>query len=265
MSNPSITMLALSKLHLPADDLRTRVNPAKLEELRDSIRAQGIIEPLIVAAQDGGYRIIAGGRRYRAAKLAGLNLVPCIIRAVDVGAEREIRLIENLQREDLSVLEKARGYAAFMDATHANVKQLAKRLAVTHGHVSQVLAVLRLPPTAQKLVAAGRLNLSHARELNRIRDAKQGERFARRLERALDAKPTPRAEDLRLKVDRLTGKASKRRARAGASKTPKPAPVIVTAARRLVAAIAAENGTPLESSLKVKKLAKALAALLRRA
>jgi ParB family chromosome partitioning protein len=246
--------------------LRVRVNAAKLEELRASIHAHGILEPLIVVPQDGAFRIVAGGRRYRAGTLEHLAAFPCIIREVSATAEREIRLIENLQREDLSVLEKARGYAAYMEATRANVKQLAKRLGVTHGHVSQVLAVLRLPPTAQKLVAAGVLNLSHARELNRIKDRKASERFAQRLAAALEKGPTPRAEDLRAKVDAATGKRSKRRTRRAARTATArvvPSPALVRAARKLVDAIGGLHGKPGEVPFRVWRLSQALRALLR--
>lgn len=144
-----------------------------LEELAASIRAQGILEPLLVRPQPNGterYVIVAGERRWRAARLAKLATVPAIVRPwvdAEVGA---VQLVENLQREDLQPLERARAYQTYLTAAKASHEQLGQKLGLSGAHVTQVVALLKLPAAAQRLVDAGVFSFAHARELNRLVD-----------------------------------------------------------------------------------------------
>jgi ParB family chromosome partitioning protein len=197
--------LALESLELPAADLRRAVPQASLEELAASIRTQGILEPLVVATTPapGRYRIVAGGRRFRAAKLAGLTSVPAVIRTFSPAEELEARLVENLQREDLSLLEKARGYFDYLKATNTTAKALAERLGVTSGHVSQVLSVLKLPAEVRELIGEAGLSVAYARELARLADVpKVATAYARNLRQDLKYSGLPPVAEVKAQVDR---------------------------------------------------------------
>ena len=143
-----------------------RLDPEALAELADSIRGHGIIQPLTVRRLSSGYyQIIAGERRWRAAKQAGLDEVPAVIIEADDRKVMEIGLIENLQREDLNPAEEARGYQVLMNEYGMTQDQVAQRMGKSRPAVTNALRLLNLPEDVLALVEEGRLSAGHARAL----------------------------------------------------------------------------------------------------
>jgi ParB family chromosome partitioning protein len=161
---------------------RREFDAAALEELAASIREQGLLQPLLVApAGANRYTIVAGERRWRAARLAGLAAVPVVVRAV--GSEREqleLALVENLQRADLGPLEEAEGYRALAEEFGLAHEQIARRVGKSRAAVSNALRLLRLPPSVLELLRSGRLTAGQARPLLALDDPEEIERLARR-------------------------------------------------------------------------------------
>lgn len=149
------------------DQPRKTFDQAQLEELAASIRAHGILQPLLVraSAQKGTYQLIAGERRLRAAKLAGLNEAPALVRALTDQETLIVTLLENLQREDLNPIEEARGLDALRQAMKAGVEELAETLGQARSTISNSLRLLGLPSEIQEDVAERRLSTSHAKIL----------------------------------------------------------------------------------------------------
>jgi ParB family chromosome partitioning protein len=149
--------------------------------LASSIRTQGIIQPLIVRVRPaGGYELIAGERRWRAAQRAGLHEVPAVIRDVAPAQAFEMALVENLQREDLNPIEEASGYERLVAEFGYTQEKLAERVGKERSTVANALRLLRLPDSVRGLVAAGRLSMGHARALLGVESTAAMERLARR-------------------------------------------------------------------------------------
>ena len=145
----------------------------KLEALSDSIKAHGIVQPILVKKASGGmYTIIAGERRWRAAKLAGLKEIPCIIKDYDEKELMEIALVENLQREDLNPIEEAEGYKRLMDAFSLNQEEVAERVGKSRSAIANSLRLNNLSSEVKKLVTDGKLSQGHARTLLSVDDKK---------------------------------------------------------------------------------------------
>jgi len=137
-----------------------------IDELAASIRAKGLLQPLMVRQRDGGhYEIVAGERRWRAAQRAGIHEVPAIIRELSDGEALEIALIENIQRADLNPLEEALGYAQLMNEFAYTQQQLADSLGKSRSHIANTLRLLNLPDSVRAHIEAGRLTAGHARTL----------------------------------------------------------------------------------------------------
>jgi ParB family chromosome partitioning protein len=134
-----------------------------LQELADSIKEQGIIQPLIVRARGDFFELIAGERRWRAAQLVGLKDVPVIVREADDTAMLEMALIENLQRENLNPLEEAQGYAQLIDQFHLRQEDVATKVGKSRAVVANALRLLKLPIEVQNFVRDGRLSVGHAK------------------------------------------------------------------------------------------------------
>jgi len=186
---------------------RVRGDDARLEELADSIRANGVLQPIIVRKVDGSYQIVAGERRWRAAQRAGLLRVPVIVREIapgDDGKLLEWALIENLQREDLNPIEQAQAYRRLLDEFHLTQEQIARAVGKDRSSIANTLRLLRLPESVRDEVAAGRLSMGHARALLGLADGVAASRAAREiLSRDLSVR---QAESL---VRRLAGAAKK--------------------------------------------------------
>ena len=158
--------LPISQVEPGLNQPRKRFDPEALAELADSIREHGIIQPLTVRRLSSGYyQIIAGERRWRAAKQAGLDEVPAVIIEADDRKVMEIGLIENLQREDLNPAEEARGYQVLMTEYGMTQDQVAQRMGKSRPAVTNALRLLNLPEDLMALVEEGKLSAGHARAL----------------------------------------------------------------------------------------------------
>ncbi len=186
---------------------RTRFDEAKLEELAKSIRANGVVQPLLVRRKGTNYELIAGERRWRAAQLAGLTHVPVVVRDVPDEKVLELALIENIQREDLNPIEEARAYKKLIDSIGLTQESLAERVGRDRSYITNFLRLLRLPDDIRRLIEEGKLSTGHARTLLGASDADAQRRIARRIiERGLSVRETERL------VRGLEGSGTKQRA-----------------------------------------------------
>ncbi|AVM26070.1 ParB/RepB/Spo0J family partition protein [Bacillus pumilus] len=144
-----------------------------LSDLKESIQQHGVLQPIIVRKSIKGYDIVAGERRFRAAQQAGLTTIPAIVREFSETLMREIALLENLQREDLSPLEEAEAYASLLDHLSVTQEELAKRLGKSRPHIANHLRLLTLPDEVQKLIADGALSMGHGRTLLSLKNKKK--------------------------------------------------------------------------------------------
>ncbi|HYG47150.1 MAG TPA: ParB/RepB/Spo0J family partition protein [Allosphingosinicella sp.] len=142
-----------------------------LAELADSIRARGVIQPIVVRPHDGRFQIVAGERRWRAAQKARLHEIPAIVREFDDAETLEVALIENIQRRDLNAIEEAQGYRRLLDEFGHTQEALGKLVHKSRSHVANLLRLLDLPQGVQDLVGTGQLTMGHARALIPAEDA----------------------------------------------------------------------------------------------
>lgn len=155
---------------------RTRMDPESIAELADSIKAQGLIQPILVRpADDGQYEIIAGERRWRAAQLAGLQQVPVVVRDVADRSALAMALIENIQREDLNPLEEAAGIQRLLEEFGMTHEQAAESVGRSRSAVTNLLRLLSLARPVQDLLMRGALDMGHARALLAVSEARQVE------------------------------------------------------------------------------------------
>lgn len=160
---------------------RTHFDEASLQGLAESIRSHGIVQPLLVRRRGDGYELIAGERRWRAAKLAGLVKVPVVVREVPDDSLLEIALIENIQREDLNPIEEAQAYKKLIEAVGLTQEALASRVGRDRSYITNYLRLLRLPDDLQLLVIEGRLSTGHARTLLALEHVDLQRRMARKI------------------------------------------------------------------------------------
>jgi len=158
---------------------RRQFKDASLAELAASIKSTGLIQPVIVRQVGDAYELIAGERRWRAAKLAGLEAIPAIIRQVDGFTQAQMALVENIQREDLNPLDRARAYQALMQQLGLTQQELASRLGEDRSSIANHLRLLELAPAVQAHVEAGSITLGHAKVLAGLADRAGQERFAK--------------------------------------------------------------------------------------
>jgi ParB family chromosome partitioning protein len=177
--------IAVEEIHPSPGQPRTRFDDARLDELAASIKTQGIIQPLIVRTRapenGGGYELIAGERRWRAAQRAGLHELPAVVRDVAPTQAFEMAMVENLQREDLNPLEEAAGYQRLIEEFGYTQEQLSDRVGKDRSTVANSLRLLRLPESVRGLLAEGRLSMGHARALLGLEVAAAMEKMARKI------------------------------------------------------------------------------------
>lgn len=167
--NDNALVIPLSRIHPDPDQPRRTFDATSLGELAASIREHGVLQPLIVHQNGDSYHIVAGERRYRAAQQAGLEAVPAQL-VKDEAHIKEIQLVENLQREDLSLMEEARALAALQDLLQASVRGLEQATGKSKSYVSRRLALLKMPPDVQEMLERSPRLFSQAETVARISD-----------------------------------------------------------------------------------------------
>ena len=163
--------IAIGDIDPNPDQPRRVFQEESIAQLAQSIREQGVLQPILVTPEDGGRsRIVAGERRWRASRAAGLDAVPCLVRDLDVIQQMEIALVENLQREDLNPIEAARGIRSLMQQCGYTQEAVANRLSKSRPAVANLLRLLTLPEEVMALVEKGALSAGHARVLAGMED-----------------------------------------------------------------------------------------------
>ncbi len=162
-SAEGIRRLPISQIRANPSQPRRRFDQAALDELAASVREHGVLQPILVRPLDGGYEIVAGERRWRAAQAAQLHDMPALVRSLDDSSAFEIALIENVQRSDLNAIEEARGYQRLSSDFGHTQDALAKIVGKARSHVANLLRLLALPAEVQELVENGSLSMGHAR------------------------------------------------------------------------------------------------------
>ena len=157
--------VSIEKIHPNPKQPRTHFNETELEELSESIREHGVLQPLLVRKKGDEFEIIAGERRYQASKIAGLSELPVIIKDVDDQKMLELALIENLQRSDLNPIEEAKGYRQLIKASGMTQEALSKAVSKSRSAITNSLRLLDLPERVQELLFEGKLTAGHARAI----------------------------------------------------------------------------------------------------
>ena len=186
-----VERVALDRIRPCPFQPRKDFSPETLRELADSIKEQGIVQPLIVRERDGHLELIAGERRWRAAQLLGLTEVPVILRQADDRAVLELALIENLQRENLNPIEEAHGYAQLVEQFQLKQEEVATKVGKSRAVVANALRLLKLPPSIQTSIREGRLSVGHAKVILGLASEKhQKLAFERILKEGLNVRQT---------------------------------------------------------------------------
>lgn len=159
---------------------RAHFDEETLASLAESIREVGVLQPILIRPVEGGYELVAGERRWRAARRVGLQTIPAMVRDTDDASALEHALVENLHRSDLNVLEEAAAYQQLIEDFQLTHEEVAARVGRSRAAVSNTLRLLQLPPTVQRLVRDGSLSMGHARALLGTPDRAFQEQLARR-------------------------------------------------------------------------------------
>lgn len=167
-TNEEIIEVNLDELRANPYQPRKVFNDEALTDLSNSIKEHGVFQPIIVKKSIKGYEIIAGERRVRASKLAGLTKIPAIIRNLNDEQMMEIALLENLQRENLSAIEEAVAYKSMIEKLSLTQEELSKKVGKSRSHVTNILGLLRLPKEVQEMVANNQISMGHARVLSKL-------------------------------------------------------------------------------------------------
>jgi len=170
-----VRAIALEEIRPNPRQPRHAFDPVALEGLRKSIQAHGILQPVVVRpGQSGGFDLVAGERRWRAARLAGLKSIPALVKeGVGDEAMLELALVENVQRQDLNAMEKARGYHSLMETFAWTQRQVAEKVALERSSVANQLRLLELPEAVQVCLEEGRIGMGHARALLGLKNAEE--------------------------------------------------------------------------------------------
>ncbi|HPU00560.1 MAG: ParB/RepB/Spo0J family partition protein [Firmicutes bacterium] len=195
-----VTEIPLKEIKPNPFQPRVNFDSAKMEELMNSIREHGVVQAVVVSpAPEGGYYVVAGERRCRAARMAGLTTIPALVREFKEKEMLEIALIENLQREDLNPIEEAAAYRRLMEEFNFTQEELGKRLGKSRSAIANTVRLLSLPPKVQKALISGELSPGQARPLLALPDPAAQEALARRI---IEGKLTAR------EAERLAGSAA---------------------------------------------------------
>jgi ParB family chromosome partitioning protein len=224
-----LRVVPIEEVHPARHQPRKAFDDERLHELAESIRVQGIIQPLVVRGREGGgYELIAGERRWRAAQRAGLHEVPVVVREVAEARAFEMALVENLQRADLNPIEEAEGYQRLVAEFGYTQESLASRVGKDRSTVANALRLLKLPPSVREMVVGARLSMGHARALlglesdtaierlarlaiarelsvRQVEDQVRRDRAPEPAEKPAPAPPSPAARDLVQRLERALG------------------------------------------------------------
>ena len=177
-----IVEISLDELRSNPYQPRKVFDEEKLQELADSIREHGVFQPIIVKRSTvKGYEIIAGERRVKAARIAGLQTIPAIVRDFSDQDMMEIALLENLQRENLNSIEEAMAYKSLIDSLNITQEDLAKRLGKSRSHVTNMIGLLNLPEEVKDMIVDGKISQSHARVLSKMDDKEEVIKLANKI------------------------------------------------------------------------------------
>lgn len=179
-----------SLIHSNRFQPRLSFDQAALEELAQSIRENGLIQPLTVRPMGDGYELIAGERRFRATQILGWDNIPCIIMRVDDRQLAEMALVENIQREDLSAIEEAKAYQAMLQERALTQEQIAKRMGKSQSSIANKIRLLSLPQEIQNAVSEHRLGERHARALLGLSEDQQAEVYQKIIGQELSVRQT---------------------------------------------------------------------------
>ncbi len=171
LPSDEVLELDVDAIHPNPQQPRTQFGEASLRELADSIRQNGLLQPIVVRQSAKGYEIVAGERRWRASRLAALETIPAIVRKVEDGHLLELALIENVQREDLNPIEKAKAYREMMKSLSLTQEQVALKVGKDRSSVANSVRLLDLPLEVQECVSRGSLTMGHARALLGLKDS----------------------------------------------------------------------------------------------
>ena len=180
-SNEEIIEVNLNELRPNPYQPRKVFKDEALEELSASIKEHGVFQPIIIKKSIKGYEIIAGERRVRASKKAGLEKIPAIVRAFTDEQMMEIALLENLQRENLNIIEEAIAYKSMLDKLNLTQEGLAKKVGKSRSHITNILGLLRLPSEIQELIEENKITMGHARVLSKLEDETQIKELAQKI------------------------------------------------------------------------------------
>ena len=177
-TNEDIKEIDLSEIRSNPYQPRKTFNEEALNELADSIKNYGVFQPIIVKKSIRGYDLVAGERRVRASRIAGMKTIPAIVKDFSDDMMREIALLENLQRENLTAIELAWAYKGIIDSLHITQDELANKLGKSRSSVTNILGLLRLPEPVQNMVLDGKLTMGHARELSKLENQDEMVKYA---------------------------------------------------------------------------------------
>lgn len=163
--SPGVRTVPVSEIEPHPEQPRRHFDEDALDELARSIQARGLIQPIVVRPWQGGYQIVAGERRWRAAQRARLHEVPVIVRDFDEAETLELALVENIQREDLNAIEEAEAYRKLIDRFGHSQEELGRIVHKSRSHIANLLRLLDLPHLVRSLLADGKLSMGHARAL----------------------------------------------------------------------------------------------------
>ena len=169
-SSEDVVEIKLDELRANPYQPRRTFDNEKLQELANSIREFGVLEPIIVKKSIKGYEIVAGERRFKASKIAGLETIPAIIKDFTDEDMMQIALLENIQREDLSAIEEAEAYQNLVKTLGISQEELAKRIGKSRSHVTNMIGLLKLPEEVKKNILNGEISMGHARVLSKLED-----------------------------------------------------------------------------------------------
>ncbi len=199
----SVTLIPIQQVFANPTQPRGEMKEEALRELAASIKEKGLLQPILVRRKEGVYEIIAGERRFRAAKIVGLEEIPAIVREADDREALELAMIENLQREDLNAIEIATVYQRFVEEFDYTHEALGQKIGVERSSVTNYIRLLKLPPWIQELMSAGKLTQGHGRVLVTLKDEEEQKKFVRKV---LDEKVSVRELEQTRKAER--GRAS---------------------------------------------------------